>query len=142
MSTSSTYIDTVGFADREGVVLLPRKDVSVFSSPTSQHVGAQVSPAKGPGFQLILTKYADVSDRLSVKAYIDNLNGRTVRLSIDGVNYSLPQYGFYKFLVSHAQVVRDEVIPHVSGYFDGQAFEYTPAYKCVAQVVMYAVPAS
>lgn len=140
--TSSTYIETVPFQKRHGVVLLPQKDTAMFSSPTAQHVGAQVSPAKGPPFQLMLTKYTDIANRLSLKAYINSLNGQVVRLTIDGVNYSLPQYGSWKFIVSHARVVGDENIPHVCGYHDGVAFEYSPAYKMSAQLMLYAVPST
>ncbi|MCC9603497.1 hypothetical protein LOC67_23355 [Stieleria sp. JC731] len=140
-TTSNTYINTTAFNKREGTYVLPERKTTVFNSPTSNHVGAQVSGKKGQPFQLILTRYVLPSERSSFRAFINSLNGTAVNLMIDGMQFSLPQYGGYMFLVSHARVVDDVLLPAACGYLDGERFDYSPAIKIKSQLVMHAVPA-
>jgi hypothetical protein len=123
----NTVIDNYVFAVSRGVIKLPHRTTTRFSTSTAADAGTQVNPPIGMPFTLDLTKYVPAElGQLTVNYHLDRI-GRVVFLQSAGIRYWQPPYRF-RFVVLDVEIMDSQAIPMACGHALGQAFEYSPAW--------------
>lgn len=139
-------IDGLQFDLKRGTILLRERDAIPFRSSYNNGVGVQVTPMRGVGFTLTLTRFDKSLDVVAVRNSFEMRIGKTVYI-VDylqgrAINYMLPQYGQSMFMVSQARIVEQKIVTAFNGYRFGQLVKIEPALKTVSQWTMYAVDVS
>lgn len=135
----TTKIDGVEYEIAEGVVAPYTRAVTSFTSPITSGVGAQVFGQRGEPFTLRLIQYRNANAIELMKSTARYYQGRIVRLEVDGVVYSLPQWGGYRFLVEEVTIESARVIPRAVGVRSTGSYDHSPAARVVSRWLMRAI---
>lgn len=124
----SVFIDGLEFEiHSEGLVETYERPVKTFVNPSVAGFGAQIFGERGELFELMLRSYAPgASLELGKRSYRAK-RGRFVSLTVDGVNYRLPQHGAYRFFVEKVEIKSATRIPRAVGHNSGGSYDHKPA---------------